>query len=108
MKDKELREEFIELMVSFGGCNGAHDEECVYQDAHKRIYWEKHEATEFLDQALKAKEEEVRKEIADEIIDKYCNNHGGEIRFLRSVFWDEKDGAEKIINTILKKGKDGK
>ena len=32
----------------------------------------------------------------------FCNDHGGEIRFLRSIFFDEKDGAEEIMNFIGK------
>ena len=30
----------------------------------------------------------------------FCNNHQKPIRFLRSVFYDEQDGAEQIENFI--------
>ncbi len=46
---------------------------------------------------------ELEKEIISDFILKFCNNHNGEIRFLRSVFFDEKDGAETIINFIKQK-----
>ena len=39
-------------------------------------------------------------EIKNEFISKFCNDHNGEIRFLRSIFYDEKDGAEEILNFI--------
>jgi hypothetical protein len=34
--------------------------------------------------------------ILEEFRKKYCNDHNGEVRFLRSVFYDEKDGAQEI------------
>lgn len=44
--------------------------------------------------------EQIIEQIMDEFISKFCNNHGGEIRFLRQVFYDEKDGAEQIITFL--------
>ena len=32
-----------------------------------------------------------------EFIRKFCNDHNGHVRFLRGVFYDEKDGAEEIM-----------
>jgi|GEM_PF-4456958 len=40
---------------------------------------------------------------------KFCNNHQKPIRFLRSIFYDEQDGAEQIkdfIRELLKKQKE--
>jgi hypothetical protein len=31
-------------------------------------------------------------------IKEFCNDHNGPVRFLRSVFYDEQDGAEQIID----------
>lgn len=36
----------------------------------------------------------------DEFEKKFCNNHQKPIRFLRSVFYDEQDGAEQIEQFI--------
>lgn len=41
-----------------------------------------------LDQLIEVKLKEFEKE--------FCNNHQKPIRFLRSVFYDEQDGAEQI------------
>ena len=33
----------------------------------------------------------------------FCNDHNGEVRFLRGVFYDEKDGAEHIESFLRSK-----
>ena len=43
---------------------------------------------------------QILKENEKEFIDKFCNDHNGEVRFLRSIFWDEKDGAEEILSFL--------
>jgi len=48
---------------------------------------------------LKACEDCVER-IVNKFILEFCNDHNGEIRFLRSIFYDEKDGAETIIKFI--------
>lgn len=42
----------------------------------------------------------TNEELTQRFIHKFCNDHNGEIRFLRSIFYDEKDGAEEIMNFI--------
>jgi len=44
----------------------------------------------------------TKKQVEEEFISKFCNNHNGEIRFLRSIFFDEKDGSEQILKFISK------
>ena len=39
--------------------------------------------------------------ILDEFEEEFCNNHQKPIRFLRSVFFDEQDGAEQIEDFLL-------
>ena len=41
--------------------------------------------------------------ILAEFVREFCNDHNGEIRFLRGVFYDEKDGAEQIIAFLTSK-----
>ena len=41
------------------------------------------------------------KNIIEKFEDKFCNNHQRPIRFLRSIFYDEQDGAEEIEQFIL-------
>ena len=36
----------------------------------------------------------------EEFIREFCNDHNGKVRFLRGVFYDEKDGAERIMNFL--------
>jgi len=50
--------------------------------------------------ALAKAEEAVVGDWSEEFIREFCNDHNGEVRFLRGVFYDEKDGAEKIIAFI--------
>lgn len=38
----------------------------------------------------------------DTFINKFCNDHNGEMRFLRGIFYDEKDGAGEIMKFIQK------
>lgn len=38
----------------------------------------------------------------DRFISNFCNDHQKPLRFLRSVFYDEQDGAEKILEFIEK------
>ena len=45
---------------------------------------------------------EIEKEIETEFIYEFCNDHNGDVRFLRSIFYDEKDGSEQIIVFIKK------
>ena len=33
-------------------------------------------------------------------IREFCNDHNGEVRFMRGIFYDEKDGAERIIDFL--------
>ena len=40
------------------------------------------------------------KSILEEFEREFCNNHQKPIRFLRSIFYDEQDGAEKIEEFI--------
>ncbi len=40
-------------------------------------------------------------EMVKEFREKFCNDHERPIRFLRSIFWDEQDGAEQIEFFIL-------
>jgi len=44
--------------------------------------------------------EDCAERIVNKFILEFCNDHNGEIRFLRSIFYDEKDGAETIIKFI--------
>jgi len=41
-------------------------------------------------------------EIINEFESEFCNNHQKPIRFLRSIFYDEQDGAEQIELFIKK------
>jgi ferritin len=50
--------------------------------------------------------EENEKDSRFQFISEFCNDHNGEIRFLRSVFYDEKDGAESILEFIKKREHD--
>ncbi len=36
-------------------------------------------------------------ESKEEFISKFCNDHNGDIRFLRGIFYSEKDGSEEIL-----------
>ena len=42
----------------------------------------------------------LKKELIEEFVKKFCNDHNGEVRFLRGIFYDEKDGAEEILEFI--------
>ena len=43
----------------------------------------------------------IKAEAARRFESQFCNNHQKPIRFLRSVFYDEQDGAEQIEKFIL-------
>lgn len=43
----------------------------------------------------------TKQQILKKFRERFCNDHNGEIRFLRSVFYDEKDGAEQILSFLL-------
>ena len=47
--------------------------------------------------------DELEKELVKGFISEFCNDHNGYVRFLRGIFFDEKDGAESIIKYINKK-----
>jgi hypothetical protein len=40
-------------------------------------------------------------ESTDRFEERFCNNHQKPIRFLRSIFYDEQDGAEEIENFLI-------
>ena len=42
----------------------------------------------------------TKEEIMKEFIREFCNDHNGPVRFLRGVFYDERDGAEQIISFL--------
>ena len=42
----------------------------------------------------------LTQKIIKEFEKEFCNNHQKPIRFLRSIFYDEQDGAEKIENFL--------
>ena len=42
----------------------------------------------------------LTEKIIEEFEKEFCNNHEKPIRFLRGVFYDEQDGAEKIENFL--------
>jgi len=64
---------------------------------NKVLSYAKKTINELINAPFRPSQDKSTDKILEDFIRKFCNDHNGEIRFLRSVFYDKKDGAEQII-----------